>query len=155
MMPSGHAVFDASPLIVFHQVGYFDLLRRLFQRISVPRAVSLEVAPSLGKLPGWIEERHDPPIPAPLRRLDRGERAAIALALMLSADFIALDDLPGRRVAASFGFTVIGSLGLLVRAKQHGFIRVVRSPMDQMIASGLYVREPLYQEILIAADEVG
>jgi predicted nucleic acid-binding protein len=49
--------------------------------------------------------------------------------------------------------TVVGSLGLLVRARDHGLIGRVRPIMDQMIARGLYATEQLYQEILLAAGE--
>lgn len=65
-----------------------------------------------------------------------------------------LDDLTGRRVATTYGLTVIGSLGLLVRAKQLGLIGVVRPMMDQMVASRLYVNESLYRAILVTAGEV-
>ena len=116
-MNSDTAVFDASPLIIFDQIGYFAVLRELFHQIVVPTAVAREVAPSLGQslgqLPSWIDVRSVPSVANLPRKLDRGERAAIALAMHLSADFIALDDLAGRRVAADLGFTVIGSLGLL------------------------------------------
>jgi uncharacterized protein len=150
---SDAAVFDASPLIIFDQIGYFAVLQGLFHQIVVPTAVAREVAPSLGQLPSWIAERSVPSVANLPRKLDRGERAAIALAIHLSADFIALDDLAGRRVAADLGFTVIGSLGLLVRAKRRGLITVVRPAMDHMVDSGLYVSEDLYHEILEAAGE--
>ncbi len=152
-MTSGIAVFDASPLIVFWQVGYFDLLRELFHHIAVPTAVAKEVTPTVGQLPGWIEVRHVPLVPTLPRMLDPGEREAIALALALAAEFVALDDLPGRRVAAGLGFTVIGSFGLLIRAKRRGLMDDVRPTMDSMVASGLYVTEQLYREILDAAGE--
>ena len=140
-MTSGIAVFDASPLIVFWQVGHFDLLRGLFHHIAVPAAVAQEAAPSIGRLPDWIQVQRVPSRPPLPRKLDPGEREAIALAMALSADFVALDDLPGRRVAAGLGFTVIGSFGLLVRAKRRGLIADVRPTMDRMVASGLYVTD--------------
>lgn len=152
-MSSDLAVFDASPLIIFNQVGNFGVLRELFRQIAVPTAVAREVAPSLGQLPHWLVERSVPSVPNLPRKLDRGEREAIALAIHLSADFIALDDLPGRRVAAGFGLTVIGSLGLLVRAKRRGLIEVVKPTMDYMIGSGLYASKQVYHDILVAAGE--
>jgi predicted nucleic acid-binding protein len=147
------AVFDASPLILFSQVGYFEMLRDVFSEIFVPTAVALEVAPSLGRLPTWIDERPvrtTRPLP---RKLGAGEREAITLATQLAANYVVLDDLPARRVAANLGLTVVGSLGLLVRARDHGLIARVRLIMDQMIARGLFATEQLYQEILTAAGE--
>jgi uncharacterized protein len=147
------AVIDASPLIIFQRVGRLTILRDLFHPIVVPAAVAQEVSPGLGQLPTWIDERlilENPVVP---RKIDRGERAAIALAMQIGADSIVLDDLPARRVATDLGLTVIGSLGLLVSAKQGGLIPAARPTMDAMIASGLYVSRRLYLEILEAAGE--
>ena len=152
---SDTAVFDASPLIIFQQIGYFDLLRRLFLQIVVPPAVVREVAPSLGRLPPWIDERTVLSVSKLPGSLDDGERAAIALAMEITADVVVLDDLPGRRVAAGLGMTVIGSLGLLIRAREQGLIEVVRPVMDQRVTNGLFVSKQLYREILMAAGEVG
>jgi predicted nucleic acid-binding protein len=150
---SGTAVFDASPLIIYHQVGYFDLLRSLFHHVVIPTEVAQEVAPSLGRLPSWIDELAVGTTRALPGNLDPGERAAITLAEQITADFIILDDLPARRVATRLGLTVVGSLGLLVRAKDHGLIGWVQPIMDQMFAGGLFATEQLYQEILVAAEE--
>jgi len=88
-----------------------------------------------------------------VRNLGSGERAAIALAIQLSADFVVLDDLDARSSATDFGLTVIGSLGLLVRAKRSGLIDEVRPLADAMISHGLYASEALYRRILAIADE--
>lgn len=152
-MSSDITVVDASPLIVFHQVGQFDLLRGLFLQILVPTAVALEVVPSLGVLPTWIDERPVMRTLALPEKLDPGERAAIALASQLAADYIVLDDLPARRVATRLGLTVVGSLGLLIRALDYGMIEQVRPVMDQMVDHGLFVTEELYHDILVSAGE--
>ncbi len=82
-----------------------------------------------------------------------GEREAIALALAISADFVVLDDLSGRRVATSLGLDVTGSAGLLLRANDLGLIQSVRPDLDAMMAAGLYISTRLYHEILEAAGE--
>ncbi len=87
--------------------------------------------------------------------LGPGERAAIALAFELSADFIALDDLSARVAATEFDLTVIGSLGLLVRAKERGLISEVRPLMEGMISHGLYASDELRRLILSVAGESG
>jgi predicted nucleic acid-binding protein len=147
------AVFDASPLIVFQQVGQLDLLRALFDRAVVPTAVAEEVAPSLGVLPSWIEVHPVFTNPAISALLHAGERAAISLAVQLGADFVILDDLAGRKAAERIGLAATGSLGLLVRAKRGGMIREVNPLMDAMIAAGLFVSDGLYHRILSIAGE--
>lgn len=152
-MSADSAVYDASPLIVFHQVGQLDLLRALFDHAYVPTVVVREVAPSLGVLPDWVEIHHAFTIPTISPSLHPGERAAISLAVQLGADFVILDDLSGRKAAERIGLTATGSLGLLVRAKRDGLIRSVNPLMDLMIASGFFVSDALYRQILSLAGE--
>ena len=153
-MTAGIAVSDASALIVLHQIGRLDLLRGLFGRVAVPPAVAREVIPSLRTLPPWIELHQAPRNPELPAFLDDGEREAIALALQLVADTIVLDERPGRRTAARLGLDVVGSLGLLVRAKRVGMISDVRPIMDVMLSSGLFASDALYRQILVAAGEL-
>lgn len=152
-MSDGVAVSDASPLIAFYQIGQLDALRALFERLIVPPAVVWEVAPSVGALPTWVHVRDVPRPPDLVSHLHVGERETISLAVYLQADFVVMDDRPGRRAAQSLGLDLIGSLGLLVRAQRRGLIRTVRPMMDQLVASGLYASEQLYREILEAAGE--
>jgi predicted nucleic acid-binding protein len=152
-MTSGVAVFDATPLIAFYQIGQLGLVQGLFLHTLVPPVVEREVAPSLGMLPHWIEVQDAIAMPSFSRRLDAGEQAAIALAMQVSAGFVVLDDLAGRLTAAELGLTVVGSLGLLVRAKRNGLIREVRPMMAEMISNRLYTSELLRREILELAGE--
>jgi predicted nucleic acid-binding protein len=147
------AVFDSSSLIIFWQIERLELLSQLFTEIVVPAAVRREVAPSVGPLPSWISERPAPKPPRQAPALGAGECEAIALALGLSADFVVLDDLAGRRVATSLGLNVTGSAGLLLRAHDLGLIHSIRPDLDAMVAAGLYVSTRLYHEILEAADQ--
>ncbi len=149
------AVLDASPLIAFQQIDRLDLLHGIFDRAVVPPEVAREAAPSLGALPSWIEVRRAAAVPSFSRMLGPGERAAIALALEMSADFIVLDDLSARVATTERDLTVIGSLGLLVRAKERGLISEVRPLMVAMISHGLYASEELRRLILLVAGESG
>jgi predicted nucleic acid-binding protein len=147
------AVFDSSSLIIFRQIERLELLSQLFNEIVVPAAVRREVAPSVGPLPPWIWERPAPKPPPKALALGAGEREAIALALGLSADFVVLDDLAGRRVATSLGLHVTGSAGLLLRAHDLGLIHSIRPDLDAMVAAEFYVSTRLYHEVLEATGE--
>jgi predicted nucleic acid-binding protein len=149
------AVFNASPLIVFHQIHRLEMLREVFTHVIVADAVAREVAPSLGVLPTWVELRNVQAFPALPQGLGAGERAAIALASDVSADFVVLDDRRARRMATGLGLTAIGSLGLLVRAKRQGLIDKVQPMMEAMIANELFVSNKLRREILELAGEDG
>ena len=63
-------------------------------------------------------------------------------------------DVQGRRVAMGLRLDVVGSLGLLVRAKRAGLIRDVRPIMDAMLSWGLFASDSLYRRILAVAGEL-
>jgi hypothetical protein len=86
--------------------------------------------------------------------LDWGESEAIALALELKADLVLLDEQSGRYAAQHFNLKVMGVVGLLIRAKQLGFIAKVRPLLDGLRQeAGFYLDEPLYQHALKLANE--
>jgi len=72
--------------------------------------------------PDWCEIRSDPPIDPSLNYLDPGERAAIALALLVKPDRILMDDANGRDAAKRRKLVVTGTLGILVQAHRAGLL---------------------------------
>lgn len=152
-MTLGIAVSDASPLISLSQIQHIHLLRNVFTQVVVPPAIELEVMPSVGPLPHWVERQHIHPSADFLHHLDPGEREAIALALELNADFLVIDDLPGRRAAELHGLRVVGTWGTLVMARRRGLVNQVRPLMDALMNEGLFVSEQIYGEILVLAGE--
>lgn len=148
-------VVNSSPLIIFQRIGQLSLLTALFERVHVPPAVRNEVYGEEA-LPEWIEERS---LAQPLAsqivaaRLGPGEREAIALALELKATEIVLDDLAARRLAQSLRLPVIGSIGLLLRAKERGLVSAVRPLMERMQDEGFHIAGRVLAHILVAAGE--
>jgi predicted nucleic acid-binding protein len=112
--------------------GCVDVLPRLFSAVSVPATVAAELhhpnspdavrAWAAGPSP-WLAVHPDPVEPAEvLRRLDPGERAAIALAQVLEAGLLLIDDRAGATVAREQGFRVTGTVGVLVDAADQGLL---------------------------------
>ena len=130
-------ISDASPLIGFERLNRPDILQQLVQSLYIPTAVRIEV---FGErpLPKRIIER---PILQPLSavtlspRLGPGECEAIVLALELEECLLFLDDLLARRTAQSLGIRVVGTAGLLVRAKQQHYITAIKPYLDQLRAA--------------------
>jgi predicted nucleic acid-binding protein len=147
------AVLDAGPIIAFHQIGRLDIVRDLFAEVITAAEVGWEVSPSLPVLPDWNSVHPVNEIPLFAQELDLGEQAVIALSVQMNATFAVLDDLDARNIAIARGIRVIGSLGLLARAKRGGLIQQVQPLMDEMIAHGLYASTYLYLQILTLADE--
>jgi predicted nucleic acid-binding protein len=76
--------------------------------------------------------------------LGPGESEAISLALEIGVDWIVLDDAPGRRLAESMKLPVIGTLGVLLMAKQEGVINEVKPFADALLSVNFRVSPSLF-----------
>ena len=93
---------------------------------------------------------------ATLRRdLDLGEAETIALALELGAGRVVLDERDGRRFAQRHDLAVIGTLGVLVEAKNQGLLSHIRGELDALRQkAGFFLGEALYREVLLSVGEM-
>lgn len=151
-------VADASPLIALAQINRFELLHQLFGQLEIPSAVCSEIAdfPGFaGGMPGWLHLRTvtDPRVVQVLRQqLDRGEAEAIALALELRA-LLVIDERHGRHIARTRRVPVIGTLGVLVRARKRGLIPAVSPLIDELRAVEFWLSEAVIALALRQAGE--
>jgi predicted nucleic acid-binding protein len=152
-------VSNTSPITNLAAVNQLNLLQQLYGKVIIPEAVYIELT-GTKIVPGtlevqtleWIEVRSvtNPNQVFALRQeLDPGEAEAIGLALELNADRLLIDERRGRVIASRFGIKFIGVLGILVIAKQRGFIQAVRPILDEMMSSMKFrVSGMLYTRIL-------
>jgi uncharacterized protein len=84
--------------------------------------------------------------------VDAGEAEAIVLARELGLKVI-LDDLRARRLALRFGLEVIGTLGILVRAKKQGILDGLEPMLNQLEGVGFHMTRELKEEALRQAFE--
>jgi hypothetical protein len=156
---SGPVVSNTTPLIVLAGVGLLDLLPRLYGSVTIPTLVREEFAagtqgsdPMLDAL-DWLRVVAVTPEPSLLAALDGGEAAAITLAVRLGARAVLLDERRGRRIAQARGLPVVGSLGVLLAAKQVGQLPALRPVLDAMLAQGRRLSPTLRAQVLAAAGE--
>jgi len=150
-------VSNASPLISLGAVGRLDLLHQLFGEVSIPTAVLHEVRSVDLEREAWVIPRsvRTDFIPRELEgELDSGESEAIALAVDLQANLLLMDERRGRQVASRFGLKVLGTLGILVEAKQQGLLTMVAPVLnDLQTRAGFRVSSGLHQQILKVVGE--
>lgn len=149
-------VCNASPLIALEQIGRLNLLPDLFETVTIPPAVQRETAPTV-MLPDWVRPYSltHPIGPTILQAsLGPGESEAISLALELEARLVILDDRPARRLAQSLGLPVIGTLGLLLTAKQKGWLDAIKPHLDTLLEHDFRVSPRLYDQIIADAGEM-
>ena len=151
-------VSDTSPICALAHLNHLDLLGRLFGEVLVPPAVAAELRVSAGSWPGLdvgtlpifkVQAPRDSRRVAELcAGLDIGESEAIALALECRADAVLLDEARGRLAAAQEGLQVVGTLGVLERAKRRRLIARVLPLVDRLTKeTGFFVSAELREEL--------
>ena len=80
--------------------------------------------------------------------LDAGEAAVIQLALEQNIETVCIDELKGRRAANAVGLNVVGSLGLLGKAKTCGLISEIKPFLQKATSAGIYYDEKLIEKFL-------
>lgn len=80
--------------------------------------------------------------------IDPGESAVLAWARMNPGSEAIIDDLLGRKCAATLGVPLRGTLGLVLLARQRGLIPAARPVLERLRASGMYLGDAVLQEAL-------
>lgn len=141
-------ISDASCIIALEDIGELRILKGLFSQIIVTDIVKEEIQ---AELPNWIkvskdyEERE---LKILKLELDVGEASAIALALKNPGSRIILDERKGRNVAKRLGLKVIGTLGLIVRAKQKGIISSGKDVLTKLEEHGFWLSDRMRKSLL-------
>jgi len=155
-------VSNTGPLIALASIGQFDLLRRLFGKILFPPAVRAEVQDetSVAALTAadWIvvQPAQDLLAVQLLREeLDAGESEAIILARELDAELVLIDERAARRKARGIGLQTVGTLGVLLMAKDKGLVAGLKPLLDDLRRAGFRMSDDLYRQVLGSAGEAG
>ena len=164
-MPEGSriVVCNATPIITLAIVGQVGLLQRLYGTVLIPPAVEAEIlagGPRHGaKELSQSEYIQTVPLVDTIKAdllsdLDRGEAEAIALALEKRAGLLIMDERLGRRHAARLGLTLTGSIGILLKSKQAGYLDAIQPLLEQIEQNGIYLSQSLINQALQQAGEL-
>ena len=122
-------IADTSCLIIYEKIDRIGILQEMFSDLLV----SKEVAAEFGELPVWItiqEVIEKEQYKKLAEQLGKGEASSIALALEFEESLLIIDERKGRKIAEDLGVDTIGSLGVLVKAKERGVINEVREILE-------------------------
>jgi len=156
-------VSDTSPIIALAVCGKLDLLDKLFDQVCIPQAVYNELAiPDKPKSREIIEWAKNKVIPAKNRtaisalslNLDPGESEALSLYWETKADFLLIDEKRGRIIAIRNGIKTIGTIGILLFAKQRRLISLVKPFLDILMNNSFRISDILYNQILERTGEL-
>jgi len=153
-------VSNTGPIIALAGIGQLDLLRSLFGTVFIPPAVAAEIRDENSvkalRQAEWITVRPATGVLAVQllqNELDAGESEAIVLAQEMQAELLLLDERAATRKARSIGLQTIGTLGILLLAKEQRIVRAIKPMLDELRQSGFHMSIPLYRQVLESAGE--
>lgn len=158
-------VSNTTPLIGLATIERFDLLQQIFGKVYIPQAVYDESV-TYGRAEGgakqevsgadWIETiavKDRLAVDVLLDELDRGEAETIVLAHELNADWVLMDEKKGRRKVTELGLDKIGTVGILLKAKQVGLLPQIRPDVERLRAQGFSISQRVVDAVLQQAGE--
>lgn len=154
-------VADSSALVALAVCDGLHLLDALYQQVRIPRAVFEECTirgkPAAEKLRNYLHGKIvDVDLSALVitaNGLGAGELQAMALYKLLNAKHLLMDDRRAKKVASLNAIKAIGSLGLLLRAKDKGLIVAIKPYVIIIQQTNLYLSDMVVNEVLRLAGE--
>jgi predicted nucleic acid-binding protein len=146
-------IADTSCLIIYHKIGQFEILHGTFPDLIVTK----EVAEEFGELPNWVTTQEVTDNGQYLKwaeDLRKGEASSIALALEFDNSLLIIDEKKGRKVAKELRIEIIGSLGILIKAKEKGVIKSVREILTLIDKTDFRVSQSVREKVLKESGEL-
>jgi predicted nucleic acid-binding protein len=157
-------IFNASPLILLGKIHQLHLIEALSPGFRIPRAVIGEIGAGAPDDPAvkWLGATSTfnhivdaPTAPSFLGQWDlgAGETAVLSVALAEDGATVVLDDLAARKFAQTFRVPLMGTLGILLRARKVGLIDRIAPHIQSLDAAGANLSKLLIAHALHLAGE--
>jgi len=144
-------VADSTCLIGLERIDKIDLLPQMYSQVIIPPQVQKEFGLSFA----WLIVKNPQNIgmvDSLKLMVDDGESEAIALAYELGYRLV-VDDKQARNIAKRLDIEIIGTVGILVKAKQLGLIDQLLTILEALENKGFYLSQSLKTEALILVGE--
>lgn len=155
-------IADSSALIALAHCNCLETLETLFGVVKIPEAVYREVIyefkPESEKLKQFLAQKIEK-----VNILDylivegvlgNGEMEAMALYKNIGGDWLLVDDEKARKAARLNNIKIIGSLGVLLIAKERKLIQYIRPYINKIQESNIYYSEKILKEVFELANEI-
>ena len=155
-------VVNASPIMLISRIGRLDLVEGLAPTILIPNAVIEEVRAGQHKDPtaptalDWAGKYRldDIAVAAGVEHWDLGLGESQVIAHCIGGSrWAVLDDRAARRCAAAHNVPVIGTLGVVLRAKKNRRIESARPLVKELIAAGMFLDEEFVDRVMASIGE--
>lgn len=159
-MKNGLVIADSGPIFSLATINKLDLLTDIFDETIIPRAVWKEITcdestllftpiaeffkDKIRDINGFNELSFI---------MDYGESESVILYKETRADFLLIDDKKARKIAENFDIRCIGTLGLLLKAKNIGVIDELKPIFNIFLENKRYYSLELLNQLLIQNNE--
>lgn len=156
-------VINTSPWISLSIAKQTVLLNKLYDRVYIPGTVNKEIlaggksgigVKELGEA-AWLKKEKIKDIKKVklLYELEEGEAEVIILAIEKGIKQVLIDEKVARLQAKILGLEVIGTLGVLLKAKKKGLIKRLKPVIFSIIDGGIWIKDDIVSGILKDAGE--
>lgn len=151
-------ISDTGPIIALAKINCLSILKTMFSEILIPPVVYRElfgksgteweeIEPALNDFVKVMDSHQsDNATEFVIADLDEGERQAIKLASNMRENVLLLiDDKAGRESASRLNIPVTGTIGILLMAKEKGWLTNVTKLIDKLRNSGYWFSDELIE----------
>lgn len=158
-------ISNTTPLIGMASIQRFDVLKQLFGQVHIAQAVYNEAVIAGREAGGakdevstadWIKTvsvQDRLAVEVLLDEMDMGEAETIVLARELDADWVLMDEKKGRRKLDQLGLKKIGTVGILLKAKQVGLLPAIRPDIERLRQQGFSLSQAVVDAAIHQANE--
>ena len=155
-------ISNTTPIITLLTISKLELLKELYGKLIIPQGVFEEIEEGKNKdyytdlsLIDWIEIKSisDKEPLKYISDLDKGEAEVIILANEIKADLVIIDEKAGREYANHFNLKLTGTIGVLLKAKELGFINKIKPLLKIMKENGIWISQKFINKVLKIAKE--
>jgi predicted nucleic acid-binding protein len=142
-------ISDTSCLIVLSKINCLHILQNLFGEVLITEEIENEFGE---RLPSWIivKRAKSRQIEKILElNVDEGEASAMALYLEQPTDaLLVIDERKGRIVAKDLGIKIIGTIGVILKAKEYGVISNLSEIVERLEVTDFRISPKLKQQLI-------
>jgi predicted nucleic acid-binding protein len=142
-------ISDTSCLIILSKIGSLNILQSLFGEVLITEEIENEFGETL---PNWITVKQVKfqQIEKLLElNVDEGEASAMALYLeQTEQSLLIIDERKGRIIAKDLGIKIIGTIGIILKATELGFIKNLSEIIEKLEQTDFRLSPKLKQQLL-------
>ena len=159
-MKNGLVIADSSPIFSLALIDKLELLDSLFDKVKISQAVWIEISndeskPFHNRICSYFNNKVESikGFNELTFVMDYGESESVILYKELQADFLLIDDKKARIIAENFGINCIGTLGLLLIAKDKSLIKDLKPLFELFLKNHRYYSFDLLNSLLTQKGE--